>query len=81
MTKKNKPTPFTVGDLIAHLQTFDPTLPVGRLGHFGELWPMDAGDFHVFPQYYEWDGAGLNQLPNVSKVLNIEPPDIGEEPD
>lgn len=77
---------FTVQDLIDHLQKFDPELPVGKSGHFGELNPMDESDFYESEASYNPKGHSyqswtkLVQFPR-QKILNINCPDIGPDPD
>ena len=64
---------MTVGELIDYLMTKDKSLEVGRVGHFGELYPMDAYNFSVSTAWRE-NGERY-------KVLNVETPDIGPFPE
>lgn len=72
---------FTVADLITLLQTVDPQLEVGRIGHYGEFFAMDQYDFRTHtawcyaPHWYNVkDHTGF-------EVFAIYPPEIGDAPD
>jgi hypothetical protein len=71
----------TVGELIGHLQKLDPSLPIGRVGHFGEFHPMDLGDFWASRAYTTPSGLWRDEDRTNLDVLAIHPPDIGDEPD
>lgn len=79
---------FTVKDLINHLQKFDEDLPVGKNGHFGEFNHMDESDFYEVESNYNPKGISSNyqgwreliRYPR-QKILNIDCPDIGPDPD
>ncbi len=75
---KSKPTPeyLTLGDLIGYLQTLDPSLPVGRRGHMGEFHPTTQSNFS---EYHAMDFSREEE--REIRILAIEPPDIGPEPD
>lgn len=71
---------MTVGELIAILQKFDPGLPVGRAGHYGELWALRPSSVYektcMGIEYgLRWDDEG------AIEAVTIDPPDIGPEPD
>jgi hypothetical protein len=65
-----------VEELIAHLQAGNPKAKVVRKGHFGEDYPMTV---HDFPFRYQTDGRYDD--PTKCQYLEVEPPDIGPEPD
>ena len=73
---------MTVGELVARLQEVDQTLPVGRIGHFGELHSMIRSDFRPSTafgiDYMTWKGA---ETEKPFPCFCIDAPDIGEEPD
>jgi len=73
---------MTVGELIEHLQTIDKEYPIGRVGHFGEFLPMDKYDFSVRQTYID-ERESIMDMRRVNKfhALDINAPDIGEEPE
>jgi len=74
---------FTVKDLIALLNTMDKNLVVGTKGHFGEFHPMNKYNFSVSSAFEElsWEQRRNNTQAKEFEILNINTPDIGEEPD
>ncbi len=65
---------LTLDELIqelADIRQREGSIEVCRIGHFGEANEMHAMDFYVA------ETTGLR----VKKVLHVEPPDIGPEPD
>jgi len=76
------PKYFTIGELIEHLSKLDHTLPVVKVGHFGEIYPMSAYNFHTrhghpVPEDDHWKDRLEESIP----VLDIYVPDIGPDPD
>lgn len=63
---------MTAKDLINELKKYPPKTRVGRIGHFGEFHELTLSA--VRTTYEGPDGTG-------KMVINIEPPDIGPEPD
>jgi hypothetical protein len=61
---------MNVSELIKYLETLDPDLLVGKVGHFGEFYPMETYHFSTYSAF-----------PFTSSVLDINIPYIGEEPD
>jgi hypothetical protein len=74
-------TDLTVKVLIKYLEMLDPDLKVGRVGHYGEFYPMDLLDFS--DRVADMGGAFSYRRgkKRAEKVLAISPPDIGPEPD
>lgn len=76
---------MTVADLIEHLKTMDPTLKVGRSGHFGEMHEMTKHDFYAGnpTAYVTPDGPwSWREEPQVHvSFVNVNSPDIGPDPD
>lgn len=80
---------FTIEDLINHLQQFDPSLPVGTNGHFGEFIPMDKEDFEISTSHYDPNGKNISKYVGwrdiidfpEGEILKIRTIDIGPEPD
>jgi hypothetical protein len=83
INEKKQHERFTIKDLIGFLNTLDPNSLVGKIGHYGEFYPMDEMDFsysscHVNLTY---NASIDDKLSSPSeKVLGINTPDIGEEP-
>lgn len=65
----------TVDQLIEHLKEFDPKLPVGAVGHFGEFHPMRKYQF-----YKKGATKGIGSREFID-VLCVDSPDVGQEPD
>jgi len=77
---------LTVGKLIEYLQTLDPSLIVGKSGHFGEFYPMRIDNFQEYKSFvnkinpYKYWVNDKDNLEEI-EILDIYTPDIGEEPD
>jgi hypothetical protein len=69
---RNEKPELTVEQLIDHLKTLDPKMPVGKVGHYGEFYAMNLNDFWI-------RDAGFGMLP--FQCLDIETPFIGDEPE
>lgn len=71
---------MTVGEMIDALSVHDHDMPVGVIGHFGELHAIQRYDIRPVwltrIEHY-WKGAETQAF----RALTIEPPDIGPEPD
>jgi len=68
---------MTVRELIELLKTkFDGDEEVGRLGYFGEFYPMNGYDFQKSESMESIDSPR-----KPIKCLDIVPPYIGEEPE
>lgn len=81
---------LTVGKLKELLNSLPEDMPVGRVGHFGEIHFMTAGDLYTRKAYYNVDENGAT-VPSWEAwrrgskqvkidVLDFNTPDIGEEP-
>jgi len=75
--------PMTIKDLKKILDKYPDDMPVGVVGHFGELWNLNQYNFsereaYIVPEWKSW-----RTTPNrpMVKVLQIETPDIGPDPD
>lgn len=76
--------PITTKDLIKKLQELDPegNMPVVRRGYFGEanyyeFYNISVSDVHGVPDNKGW----RDMNPKAEKMITIEPPEIGEQPD
>lgn len=65
---------MVVSQLIELLKEYDPNTPVGMIDHYGEFHPMDKHNFNKSFSHRE-------DMNKRITVLDIYPPDIGEEPD
>jgi hypothetical protein len=65
-----------VKELIAELQRGNPEAEIVRLGHFGEHFQFSKGDFWWFGH----PNQKYDDLANC-KFLQVDCPDIGEEPE
>lgn len=74
---------FTVGDLINLLNSYDKNLPIGVVGHFGEFHPIDKFDFRTsnVHEKLSYEQKRKDVKAKEFKILAINAPDIGEEPD
>jgi len=74
---------FRVGELVEYLNTLDPFMPVGKIGHFGEIKTMRQYDFKVKEGYpIPENGTWRQGKPNEKiSILHINSPDIGPDPD
>lgn len=71
---------MTVGDIIDALTAYDSNLPIGFVGHFGELHAFDPSDIYditLTRVEHHWKGAEAHPF----RAVIIEAPDVGPEPD
>jgi hypothetical protein len=65
-----------IDDLLDHLKKLREkhgNLEVCKIGHFGEINEMDLFDINVYMAYED--------MKTERKVINVDTPDIGPEPD
>jgi hypothetical protein len=74
---------LTVGDLIDLLKKEDFHMPIGQVGHFGEVLLVDKNyaiskrKGEVTTNGRQWGSESLGEV----EILTIDIPDKGEEPD
>ena len=71
----------TVGELIEVLKTFDPDLPFGVIGHYGEFHEMDVRDVRQATTYISVPGDWEHKHAPRLDIVRFECPDVGEYPE
>lgn len=72
---------ITVGELIAALSKFDPSLPVGRSGYFGEFFGYDKQCVYGAEKNTDREGWAGRKVVAPFDFVEIEAPNTGEEHD
>lgn len=71
---------LTVGELIEKLQQYPTNTVIGRVGHFGEICSSGKQVVSLKKGYVTPDGYWRNPNQKEINIIEIECPDIGEEP-
>ncbi len=72
---------LTVTELADILSRLPGNLPIGRIGHFGEIFFLTKRDFHPQTGYVTPNASWREEDRRDIDVLSISVPDIGDEPD
>lgn len=70
-----------VEDLIKELQKYDPKMPIGVGGHFGEILFLRRNCVYKREGFITPDGFWRNNTREYLDYLDISTPDIGPAPD
>ena len=86
MAKKIYEKLITVAEVVKHLLTLEQDRPMCKVGHFGEIYPIDLMDFSIPADKQTTYQEPINaSYPYEDRkymdVYNVHVPDIGEDPD
>lgn len=81
LLEERKDKALKVSELIEFLKQMPQNAIVGRVGHFGELFECDKYAVterlcYITPKVWEWNSAYRQNI----EIVNINMPDIGEDP-
>ena len=80
LLEKQKDDMITVGQLRKLLEEYPDDLPIGVIGHFGEVLPVYKDCCSKENGYITPDAFWHNTTREYIEILCIETPDLGEDP-
>ena len=81
LIKERKARAMTVKDLKKILSSLSDDMLIGRVGHFGEYLAMDKFDTYISNAYITPNGSWRQDCREDIKILNLQTPNLGPDPD